>query len=381
MELLIITAGYPSVLHPDEYVFLRNTLRAIAREGHQLTVINPVSLSTARFRKLPERASLETCGQGQIRVFRPRTLSFSCKGIGRLNSVHLTNAAFNRTVAREVRRVGTKPDAVYGHFLYQGGYAAAMTGERLRVPAIVGVGEGEFWTIRPVGSARARIHFKQTGMFVAVSSRVARDLEEELRVPAERIRVLPNGIDRSLFSLRDRKESRSSYRLPQDLFIIGFVGTFNHLKGGERLLEAVSDLTDTGVLLVGHGPLALDSQRVLFKGRVPHDELPSLLAAADIFVLPTLVEGCSNAVLEAMGCGLPIITAKGEYMDDIVDDRVAIRVDPLDVAEIRGAILALKNDPVRRRQMSQACLKKARLFDIEERATKLLSWIEELRQA
>jgi glycosyltransferase involved in cell wall biosynthesis len=94
--------------------------------------------------------------------------------------------------------------------------------------------------------------------------------------------------------------------------------------------------------------------------------------------MPSLAEGSCNAVIEAMACGLPIVTSNGRYMDDIVDDEVAIRVDPTDVRAIREAILLLKNDPERRTRMSKACLKKARHFDINDRARRVTTWMEEL---
>ncbi len=79
-----------------------------------------------------------------------------------------------------------------------------------------------------------------------------------------------------------------------------------------------------------------------------------------------------------MACGLPIVTSAGRYMDDIVDSGVALRVDPRDVHAIREAIVELMNDPVRRRGMSLACLEKSKQFDINLRARKVTTWLEEL---
>jgi glycosyltransferase involved in cell wall biosynthesis len=83
-------------------------------------------------------------------------------------------------------------------------------------------------------------------------------------------------------------------------------------------------------------------------------------------------------VIEAMACGIPVVTSCGRYMDDLVDDEVAIRVDPTDVGAIRRAIDALRNDPARRDAMSQACLRRAKEFDINERARRVSDWMAEL---
>jgi glycosyltransferase involved in cell wall biosynthesis len=135
------------------------------------------------------------------------------------------------------------------------------------------------------------------------------------------------------------------------------------------------------MLLVGTGHADTEGCRIAFKGALPHSDVPRALAAADVFVLPTQVEGSCNSVLEAMACGLPIVTSNGKYMDDIVDDDVAVRVDPMDVSAIREAIVALMNDPARRKSMSQACLEKSKQFDINLRARKVTAWLEGIVQA
>jgi len=70
-----------------------------------------------------------------------------------------------------------------------------------------------------------------------------------------------------------------------------------------------------------------------------------------VFVLPTLSEGFSNATIEAMACGLPIITDNGSHMDDVVGDKTAIRVDSESVEEVTLAIKKLKDNPKLREKL------------------------------
>jgi glycosyltransferase involved in cell wall biosynthesis len=130
--------------------------------------------------------------------------------------------------------------------------------------------------------------------------------------------------------------------------------------------------------MVGSGEVKPASAQILFRGVVDPRRMPELYSAADLFVLPTTEEGSCNAVLEAMACGLPIVTSSGRYMDDIVDDDVAVRVDPMDVRAIREAIVALMNEPARRKSMSEASLAKSKQFDINLRASRVATWLEEL---
>ena len=76
--------------------------------------------------------------------------------------------------------------------------------------------------------------------------------------------------------------------------------------------------------------------------------------------------------------GINTIYSFCAYMDDIVDDEVAFRVDPTNVPAIREAIIALKNNPELRKRMSEACLRKAKQLDINERALRVTKWINEI---
>jgi asparagine synthase (glutamine-hydrolysing) len=381
IDLAIITHNYPTASRPNHGTFVQQFVWAMARQGARCTVINPTTLLDRRFGPLPPEWSEEDAGKSAVQVIRPRWLSYSCRRIGPLNTAHLTQRAFNRSVLEAVKALPSRPDVLYGHFLYVSGYAAAAAGRRLGIPAIPVIGEGGFWSVEHFGFEQARRHFKGTLGCLCVSTEIAKNTAHLLDIPEDRIGIFPNGIDPSFFYPRSREEMRRLYGVPEDRFVVSFVGTFNDLKGGPGLIEALAPLDNVGLFLAGTGPLRLDSRHALFNGRIPHAEIPGLLSASDVFVLPTKEEGSCNAVIEAMACGLPIVTSNGAYMDDLVDDEVAIRVDPDDVGAIRGAILKLRDDPGLRRRMSEACLKKAKLFDIDDRARRVLSWIEGLLEA
>ena len=116
---------------------------------------------------------------------------------------------------------------------------------------------------------------------------------------------------------------------------------------------------------------------MLFKGKLKHDEVPLYLNAADVFVLPTLLEGCCNAIVEAMACGLPIISSNLPFNWDVLNESNSIMVDPMSVAEIRNAIIKLRDDKTLRDNMSIASLEAARDLTIEHRAEKIINFIQE----
>ncbi len=130
-------------------------------------------------------------------------------------------------------------------------------------------------------------------------------------------------------------------------------------------------------MFIGDGPLRPNGDHVVFCGKVPHDEVPELLCAADVFVLPSRAEGCSNAILEALACGLPVVASARPFNEAICDAETARLVDPESIAEIREAILCLQNDPALRQRLANAALSRAGNFDIRIRARRILVWMEE----
>ena len=219
MHLLFITSNYPNAACPMNGTFVRNFVWAMARAGCKCSVINPVSVVRKHKLALPDYRRVEDAGDGvKIEVLHPRFVSFSSRRLGLFHTGRWTHLAFRRCVVQTVKREGMEPDAVYGHFLYYAGQTAVEVGAHLQVPSVVGVGEGEFWTVRAHGDERARQELKQAAGFLAVSSELQRMLVEDLGLEGSKIRVFPNGVDPSLFYPRQRAESCVKFGIPKDTF-------------------------------------------------------------------------------------------------------------------------------------------------------------------
>ena len=376
-HLALISRHYPSPRHPYDGMFVEQLARAIIRRGVRCTPIHPVKAHYwvqdlfSGGKRAPRTGEENGCGS-----VRPVYVSASSRQVGPVNTAWFTQASFQRAALRAIRRLDAPPDAVYGHFLYCGGGAAVWIGKRIDRPSFAAVGEGTFWSVNALGWQRARRDYRDVTGVIAVSSLVKKRLVAELYIPADKIVVFPNGVDRTRFFPRSRREARDKYGLPQDRFLVAFVGNFLHAKGVARVAEAIDGLDGVGGLFAGVGPLVPSGPGVLFAGRLPHEAVPEILSAADVFVLPTLAEGSCNAIVEAMACGLPVVTSDGEFNDDLVDESVSIRVDPMDVAAIRRAIVTLRDDAALRNRLAAAALVRAEQFDIDRRAERICTWIE-----
>jgi glycosyltransferase involved in cell wall biosynthesis len=374
-HIAFVVSGYPCARHPYSGTFVRQLVEAVAQQGVRCTVIHPQKLHEWLGDRFRPKARAVTA-RDAVEVLRPPTLSLSNKRMGPLNTFTITHAAFQRSVGRALRRMPSLPDAVYGHFLYSAGATAIWAGCRLGRPGFVAVGEGTFWTLRPFGYERARRDFALMTGAVAVSSLLRRRLIGELGFPPERVGVFPNGVDLRKFYPRDRLAMRRKHGLPEDRFLVIYVGNFIEPKGVRRVAEAVDGLPGVAGVFVGSGPLAPQIGNRAFCGRVAHEVVPELLSAADCFVLPSDVEGSSNATVEAMACGLPVVVSAGEFNDDLFLTPVGRRVPPTDVAALRLAIQELQAQPALRATLAAEALTQARKLDVEERARGVLRFLE-----
>jgi glycosyltransferase involved in cell wall biosynthesis len=145
-----------------------------------------------------------------------------------------------------------------------------------------------------------------------------------------------------------------------------------------RLNSALQLIADSEIkaVFIGTGSEDPDYDGIIYKGRVNHDDIPLWLNAADVFVLPTENEGCCNAIIEAMACGLPIISTDASFNHDILNEGNSIVIDCHDVQSIASAIHILKNDEVLRQRLSEGSLKSAEGLSISHRAEMIISFMQ-----
>jgi sugar transferase (PEP-CTERM/EpsH1 system associated) len=212
----------------------------------------------------------------------------------------------------------TRPDIVHtrnAESFYYGFLGAKLAGIR----CVVHSEHGRAFDDRAIRFRVQRWFSAHTQAVCAVSERLKRDLAVNIRIPEQSIQVLYNGVDLERFSSGDRATVRRQMGLGEAEVVIGSVGRLVPVKNYPLLLRAVAALGRENVLtvLVGAGPqraalealaksLGID-HRVRFLGH--RDDITSLLAAMDIFALPSISEGMSNTLLEAMAVGVASVAS------------------------------------------------------------------------
>jgi sugar transferase (PEP-CTERM/EpsH1 system associated) len=193
----------------------------------------------------------------------------------------------------------------------------------------------------------------------------------------DRIRVIYNGVDTERFQPRSELHpvARERLRLPATSFVIGSVGRLVPIKDYPTLFDAAAKLVERGfdarVLLVGSGPELehlkglVDASRLL-AGRVTFAgaclDVPEMLAAMDAFVLPSVREGMSNTLLEAMAAGLPVIAMRVGGNPEIVEDgRSGWLLAPRDVDGLAHRVEQLASSPEMGQRLGSAA--RRRVFE------------------
>jgi glycosyltransferase involved in cell wall biosynthesis len=196
---------------------------------------------------------------------------------------------------------------------------------------------------------------------------ISHALRDEMQAHGfERIVQIPNGVDTDRLTPVEpnrRAALREQFAFPPDAWVLLYAGRLSVEKGPDVVLDAWAIAPPQQGLLVfaGEGPLVAmleaqaerlgvaDSVRLL--GHVP--QIGELMGAADAFVLPSRTEGMSNALLEAMAYGLPVISTRVSGSEDVISDGVSgLLVDPEDRPALGAAIRRLAADPGSARSMA-----------------------------
>lgn len=381
MKRILFIGWYPNPIDKYKNVFFQNLIYEMARQGVDCTVISPVSIMKYgnNAHKIPYH--IEECVDNGVYVhtYYPKTISASSKQIGPFNTEVISEFFFERTALNTAKKLNQTFDCVYGHFVLYGGLAAIRIGNYFNVPSFFAYGECSFETEigNTYGIPKAK-KIKGLSGIISVSTKNTNELTALGFVDGIPIITVPNSTDLSLFREMSKSECRKKLGMPEDKYIVGFVGGFIERKGDKRLLEAVNQMDDTYVAFAGKGEAKPTGDSVVFCQAMEHNDISVFLNAVDVFVLPTLAEGSCNAIVEAMACGLPIISSNLPFNDDVLNSENSIRIDPMSIEEIKDAICRLK-DGYTREKMGNKALLMAQNLSIEKRAEKILDFIARIR--
>ncbi len=377
-SICILSVGYPTPTDPY-FAFVEQIAVALSNKGIRVFVISPQSIIKHWFRGKELHPKYRhynfTESHPGIFVYQPCIISFG----NHLEKI--SNYLRNRAIAKSFKALPVIPDVCYGHFWHAAKwlYPHAKNNNR---PLFVACGESNVITENPYNPEDIRDFLNYVNGVICVSSK---NKEESIKAgftDGSNCMVIPNAVNPKLFYKKDKYVLRERYGYNKKDFIVAFCGAFEHRKGSLRLSHAIDSLTDCDIksFFIGKGldyrlenP---DCKGILFKGPLGHESLPDYLNMADVFCLPTLQEGCCNAIIEALACGLPVISSDRSFNYDVLNKENSILVDPMDENQIADAIRRLYEDIALRKELSKGALDSGKMLTIDKRADKVISFIE-----
>jgi glycosyltransferase involved in cell wall biosynthesis len=261
---------------------------------------------------------------------------------------------------RRVKQART-PDVVWAHFLVPSGLFAAGVDAPLVVTA-----HGR--DVRNVGTlpgiaALTRHVVRRASTVIAVSDYLRRELESKVPEARGKTAVVDSGVDLERFALAPRNGDGDGPRF-------ACVGSLTERKNVVRLADAFAQLGRGTLTFVGDGPLRpqLEGRHgVRVTGRVPHADVASYIAAADVVCAPSLLEPFGQAILEAMACGRTVVATRIGGPPEFVRAEAGVLVDPLAEDELVRALDRAAAYPV----PNAAAREAAALHDLNRQAERV----------
>jgi UDP-glucose:(heptosyl)LPS alpha-1,3-glucosyltransferase len=222
--------------------------------------------------------------------------------------------------------------------------------------------------------------------YIALSRRIRDDMVRLWGAPPEAIAVCPNGVDVARFTPPDaarRAAARAEVGARDGDLVVGFVSNHFALRGLEPLVRALALEGGPSLLLVGgrgkqRGPERLARELdvpVRFLGELA--DVRPLLAASDVFALPTFYDACSLATLEALAVGLPVVTSRANGAAELFSGREGAVLERAgDMGAIAGALRRLR-DPARRAACGAAARETALANPLERALGRVVDAVEE----
>lgn len=382
MKLCLISTDYPSPGLPT-FTFVEQLVNNLIMLDVDVTVIAPQSITHALIHRksLRPRKSevISSCGK-KYDVYRPFTLS-----IGNYSGFGSDIFMWTQKVAVKHIVKHINPDVLYCHF-WENACLVSDYARQKQYPLFVACGEGdnalEDLIERISVEAKEKLASAVNGV-ICVSTENKRKCIKFGLCREKNVVVLPNCVETDLFKFGYSLDKRKELNINDGDFVIAFCGAFIERKGSNRLSDAIDKLNDPSIKSIFIGKpfdgkdMTPKCEGIVHMGALSHEKLPEYLNCADIFVLPTQKEGCCNAIVEALACGLPVISSDGAFNDDILDIHNSIRVNPNDVDAIADAIKRLKDNKDLRGHMRDYSIDNHETYSLSNRAERILSFIND----
>ena len=346
LRALTFTSLYPNTEQPYNGVFVERRLRAMA-DRMAFEIIAPISLLQQWhiFNKVPhERYS------GNIMIHHPRYTGFP--KIMKWMDGYIMYLCTQKSVRSIVESF--KPDYIDAHYAYPDGYAAMLHAKFNNIPFTLTLRGSDLYLVtKDIWRRNLIAKVLKEAMAVIALSEDLKQMAVDLGASPNKISVISNGVDQSLFKPFDVSSLREQYNISPDSFVLLGVGRLVPLKRFDLLVAIIASLKKRMKkpihgIIVGSGPEEARLRKLSYEYGLENDitfvgqqfpgELPRWYNLANILMVLSTHEGSPNAPLEALSCGTPVIATAVGNLPDIIDNGSGLILRDLNSDNIANAV-------------------------------------------
>lgn len=344
--MLIVPSWYPTEDRPNSGIFFKEQAMALQEQGLEIIVAYPEihSLRELKLRKFIRRGFYRSIEDG-IETYRMKEYNYFPRMRNYICYIKL------KKIFAKLIEEKKKPDIIHAHSVLWGGWAAAKISKKYKIPLIITEHSSAFLRglIKEYQVPFIKEAFDQAKKVIVVGP----GLEQELRkyTEKEKIQLIPNIVDTSLFKPNDNIKKSNKFRF----FSLAFL-TYN--KGFDVLLKAFAKAfkgnEEVELVIGGDGEekenlekltmnLEIEKQ-VTFLGELSREQAAMEMQKCDAFVLASRFETFGVVFIEALACGKPIIATKCGGPEIIVNEQNGLLVEPNDIHQLSEALAKIKRN-------------------------------------
>lgn len=318
-KVLVISNMYPTQAHISYGIFVKNQVEQLEAQGIETLLAVNADPAKGKFNVLKKYASW-MLGAVSLAKKHKRDLSMT-----------------------------------HAHYVFPSGLISLYLKKRFNIPYVVTAHGGD---INKMAKKNEQIRkmsasiLQNASHIIAVGEELAATIERDFGVAKDKLSVMSMGIDRTVFKQpEDKQQVQQSLGMDPNKKNFLFVGNVIQEKGVEELVVAFNEIaknnSSTALYIVGSTkdqrffekikPLAQNNESITFVNPMPQPELVRYFQAADVFVLPSYIEGLGLVALEAMACGTPVIASNVGGLHYMLQSGAGQLVEPKNSADLTSA--------------------------------------------
>lgn len=358
MKILIISNMYPTQNYPTFGIFVKNQTKEISALGHKVNVIsnnNP---------KMGKKELVTKYSRWMIQFVQPY---------------------LKKDKSYEI---------IHAHYAFPSGAIARLMAKRLNIPYVVTCHGGDLnkmANINPFLKKQTQKVLEDASQVIVVGEDLKSKVLNEYSIPAEKVSLYSMGVDLNTFYPVPKKEARNKTDFRKEEQQLLYVGNLIEEKGVMDLIEAFQIVhqqnNNTVLHLVGQHKQEVYLKRlkdkvsafglmdvVYFHGPKPYEELRNWMSAADVFILPSHIEGFGLVAVEAMACETPVVGTRTGGLYHLLKDGAGLLASPKSPKELAEAVQLMLSD----NEIKEKAVKKGLMKAEENNASKIADEIVEI---